>query len=217
MIAYVLMFVLCFISACGSPQYSDFFPYHNDGTPKPSVALLPVFDKTKTVAMNNVSQDLSQKIRLELMHHSKLYIPTAAQLKQQQLSCSQDDLLNSKDLMPFLHFQPEHFVVVLELVEFEQKPYKKNAVNLIYPPHVRRDEASMLSMKMRLKIVDIRGQEPKLIRQEIIPTNYVLATGEFEDSLEKEGTDAFQITPVGKGIQRFVQNVVEKIEKNSCF
>lgn len=216
MLRSLLVFFALVCAGCTS-QYSDFFPHFNDGTPKPQVALLDVFDDTKDGSSPELCTDLSKQVYNRLMMNGKIYIPPKGVLQKQFSSCSSDDLANNKDLMAFLHFQPEHFVVVLELVEFKQIPYLRNKIKAFFPTHVRVDEANILAMKMRVKIIDIRGGEPKMIRQELIKTNYALEKGEYEESMQKLKSPGFAGTPVGRAQERFVSEIVQKIEKTSCF
>ena len=108
------LFALTAVSC--SRQYSDFFPYHDNGTPKPHVALVPMIEECKPQEPWNVAKDFSLNIRNGLMHHGKIFIPTEGDLQKQIASTTKKELVNSKDLMPFLYFQPAHFVVVTELV-----------------------------------------------------------------------------------------------------
>ncbi len=212
----VLIFLSCFFASC-STQYSDFFPCFDDGTPKPSVAFLPITNAVAYPLPYDVTKELTNEIRYQLMKDGRIFMPPPKQVAKQMSECSTLDLNNSKDLMPFLYFQPEHFVVTIELISFEVVPYKRGQFKPLYVANIRPADACVLTMKARMKIVDIRGSDPKVIRQEIIQSNHMLEKGAFEASLRLKGTKGFQISPVGLAQARFVRDIVEKIEHNSCF
>lgn len=210
------IFLLCLFASC-STQYSDFFPYFDDGTPKPSVALLPISTTTQYPLPYDVTRELTNQIRYSLMKDGRIYLPPPKQVNKQLDQCSSLDMNNAKDLMPFLYFQPEHFVVMIDLVEYKVVPYKRGEFKPLYVANIRPADACVLAMKARMKIVDIRGSDPKIIRQELIISNHMMEKGAFEASLRLKGKDGFYTSPVGLAQARFVRDIVEKIERNSCF
>lgn len=198
-------------------QYSDFFPYHDNGTPKPHVALVPMMEACKPNEPWDVSKDFSMQIRNKLMHHGRIFVPTEGDLKKQIASTTKGELVNSKDLMPFLYFQPAHFVVVTELVDYEVVPYKRGAIKPLYVAHIPADQAEVLKMKVRLRIIDIRGGEPKLIRQEMVDSNHMITKEALKRSEALHGTEAFQSSELGIAYGRLINQLVEKIEKATAY
>jgi hypothetical protein len=57
MLKIVLSFVLSLLAVGCGPRYVDYFPYHDDGRPKPKVVLLPVVDESTADLPWDVSQD----------------------------------------------------------------------------------------------------------------------------------------------------------------
>jgi hypothetical protein len=212
----LFFFIALAVSGC-SPQYSDFFPYHDDGTPKPYVAFVPIISECKSEVPWDVTRELTNDMRREMMKHGKLFLSREADIQKQLAACSKKDLTSS-DLMPSLYFQPAHFVVVLELVEHRQVPYERGKIKPLYLAYVPNPEdAYVLMMKIRVKIVDIRGGEPKLIRQEMILSNHVMQKDALKESIALWGKKGYLSSPLGIAHARFVRDVVEKIERITSY
>lgn len=67
---YLAFFIVLFFCGCGQPRYVDFFPYHDDGSPKPAVCFLPVQDAG---GGEESVRYLDQAIRWEAMDRADLY------------------------------------------------------------------------------------------------------------------------------------------------
>jgi hypothetical protein len=200
-----------------SPQYSDFFPYHDDGTPKPYVALIPVFDETHEKLPMDVTGAFSKQIRYLLMKQGKLFLPTQNEMSRKLKDSSKQELTATNDLMPYLHFQPAHFVVLLELVEHKEVPYQRGKIKPIYTASIDPDRANVLQMKMRLRVVDIRGGEPRLIRQEVLESNHVIPKNAVAEGVDMKDSEAFSSTPLGLAYARFERDIAQKIEKITSY
>ncbi len=210
-----LFILLCVLVVGCKAQYSDFFPYHDDGTPKPYVALVPVFDESNSKLPWDLSQELTTGIRTQLKRSGKIYIPPEKELKKALASTSKAELTSSNDLMPFLHFQPAHMVVILELIEHKIVPYQRGKIKPLYPAFTPADEACVLMMKMRFKVVDIRGSEPKIIRQEVVDSNHSFSKTAMAESIftHKEKEDVYPSTPLGLAHARLERDIAERIER----
>lgn len=210
------LFLVLLFGGC-SPQYSDFFPYHDDGTPKPYVALLPVIDESEQKLPWNFPQEMSTRIRADLMKQGQLFLPSLADMQKKLAATSEAELATGSDLMPFLYFQPAHFVIVLELIEHSQVPYQRGKTKPLYIANISPEDAEILMMKVRMRIVDIRGGEPRLIRQEVIQSNHMIPKGALEQACQLKGSDGFGATPVGIAHARLIADIVHKIERITTY
>ena len=208
--------VIMLTGACKA-QYSDFFPYHNDGTPKPYVSMVPVYDESDSKLPWNVSDELTAGIRKNLMSEGKIYLPPDRELKKGLQVVSQKELTLSKDLMPFLHFQPAHFVIVLELIEHKIVPYQRGKIKPLYPSFTPDQEACVLMMKVRFKVVDIRGQDPKVIRQEIIESNHAMSKNAIAESIMAHSDRVFGSSELGIAHARLERDLAERIQKITSY
>jgi len=212
----ILFAALLLLSGCAR-QYADFFPYSDDGTPKPHVALIPVIDQCHPSLSWDFAKEVSGSLRNELMKHGRIFVPREADLQKQLSCCSQKEICSLKDQMPCLFFQPAHFVVVLELLDFKDVPYVPGKIKPLYVMNQPGDDAIVLMLKMRLKIVDIRGGEPKVVRQEIVESNHVMRKADYEEALLTHGRDGFRASSVGLAEGRLVSDLAAKIEKITCY
>jgi len=214
----LLLGILCVLGFCGcKPQYSDFFPYHDDGTPKPHVALVPLIDESGYKLPWDNARELSCSIRRSLMKSGELFLPREQDIKKGLTACTKKDLTNFQDLMPFLYFQPAHFVVVLELTEHKVVPYERGRTKPIFLSDIHPDNAVVLMMKVRLRVVDIRGGEPRVMRQEIIESNHMIRKDAIVESIAAHGTKAFATSALGIAYGRLNQSITDSIEKITSY
>jgi hypothetical protein len=164
----------------------------------------------------DVPQELTKDIRTYLMQDGRLFLPPMGQVQKTLAVSDAKELGSSRDLMPFLNFQPAHFVVLLQLVEYKQVPYERGKIKPLYIANLSPDKAMVLMIKLRLKVVDIRGNEPKLIRQEIFESNHVIAKNAMIESRGLFGTPSFGASPIGMVNARVVRDVSTKIESITC-
>ena len=212
------LFVICCALLCVGchSQHSDFFPYYDDGTPKPYVTCLPVMNDCSQKLPWNVPEELTKDLRTYLMQQGRLFLPPMAQTQKAFALSDEKELASSKDLMPFLNFQPSHFVVLLQLIEYKQVPYERGKIKPLYIANLAPDQAMVLMIKLRLKVVDIRGNEPKIIRQEIFESNHVIAKNAMAESKRLFGTPHFGASPIGMVNARLVRDLAVKIEGITC-
>jgi len=208
------------LTACAT-RYSDFFPCHDDGTLKPSVCLLPVIDRSDSHLPWDMASQFSEKIRTQLMYDGRLFIPPKDVIERQLSSTGYSNdavnLATTVDLKPFLKFQPEHFVIVMELVEHRTVPYIRGKIKPIYPSNLEPDHAVVLLIKLRIRVVDIRGGEPRIVRQELIESNHVIDKTAIADAVAQYGTKTFGTTQLAIAHARLCQDIVAKIEQLTCF
>jgi hypothetical protein len=95
-------------------------------------------------------------------------------------------------------FQNEEFVAFLELVEHEFVPVKTS---------------NNLNMAVRLRVVDLRPAQPKIVLQETIRDSYFVPNTLIPNdySVEVWGTDAYKKSPMGIAHSMLVQEIASRI------
>lgn len=218
-VCILFLAALCF-SAC-SPKYSDFFPYHDDGTMKPNVCLLPIEDHSDSQMPYNLASRLNEKIRKQIMQDGRLFIPQKLSIEKKLHEIKETyrdtNLVATSDLQPFLLFQPAHFVIVLDLIEHRLVPYQRGKIKPIYLADIPQDQAAVLQMKMRLRVVDIRGGTPRVVRQELIESNHMVDMLAYEEACKSVGKPTFGSTQLAIAYARLCDDIVAKIEQLTCF
>ncbi len=189
--------MLLLFASCG-PRYGDFFPCHDDGTVKPRVVLLPITDVS---GRKDMAEDLMQNMRYQLMDRGDLYVYPEESVNR-QLEKMGDVSLFGPDISFARQFGGADFVVATELVECRSELYG-NIENKCMPPHLQRK--NMLMIKLRVRMIDLSGDEPVIVLQEILSRNLLVPNRKIGDN----EVDVFCFSEVSS---RLVEEFVRRLE-----
>lgn len=206
MMKILLSIVLSLIAVGCGPRYVDYFPYHDDGRPKPKVVLLPVLDESTADLPWDVSQELTNSMRYEIMNNGELYLWSQEEVDKQIVTTGQVDFFTDESMLA-QNFCGADFVILAEFLE--QKDPCESGRLIQYAP------CREVVIKTRIKIVDIRGNQPRIVQQEIFKNTYIVAS-EFDRRKAGNtvaGSAAYKETPIGSAHQRLVCDVVDRMEK----
>jgi hypothetical protein len=214
----VFALVFCFFASCTS-RYSDFFPYYDNGTKKPSLVLLPMISDPKSLQGKDplldgkicadeqdaakFCENVSKSVRNRLKRKGTTYVPPDEKIKKVLQKVSVEALSDDTSLSLFKKFQGCDYVCLMELVDVTNNPYKRGAFTPLYFAQIPIEEARVLSIAVRMKIVDIRPQTPKIVRQELIQSNHMVLL-----PLEPNARDLVQ--------SRLSRDLALKIEDTLC-
>ncbi len=190
-----LLALMC--TSC-APNYRDTAFLQSTGRQKSIVAVLPVINHTVD---GDLSWDLSMEFTDELCKRvddsPKVYLlrDHGSRELARKLSTPNPAMIPSAEINGL---GAAEFVIVSELIN-----------------HPTRSElGSELNISMRVRVIDIRHDRPKVILQEMINNDPMLVR-EFvvcDYSKTPWGTDAFQHTPLGLAHNKFVREVVSRVE-----
>ena len=206
MLKIVLTFALSLLAVGCGPRYVDYFPYHDDGRPKPKVVLLPVVDESTADLPWDVSQELTSSMRYEIMNNGELYLWSQEEVDRQVARTGPVDFFTPEGALAH-NFCGADFVILTEFLE------QKDPLAAGHLPHYV--PCREVVIKTRIKVVDIRGNCPRIVQQEIFTNSYIVSS-ELERKLPAKsgvGAVAYQRTPVGNAHQRMVLDVVDRMEK----
>ena len=161
----ISFFLLVWIVGCG-PRYVDYFPYHDDGTPKPRVVILPIVDSSEAGLSWSPSEGLMRILHEELMDSGRCFVLSEEEMGPARTTIMNTDFLNSD--LPGISCSFADFVVALELIEHDLLPCENKI--LPCPPSTMCN--CMFMTKIRIKIVDTRRAIPHVILHEIISKTY---------------------------------------------
>lgn len=208
---YAIFFALfCVLTAACAPRYADFFPYYDNGTKKPSVSLFSVYNDTEIPFAGNFPVELSKGVRNRMKRAGKIYCPPIAQTQKEMGAATVKELTTTADLKLFSRFRGTDFAVCMELVECKVVPYKRGAFKPIYLANIDEDDAKVVSIATRLKIVNLKGKEPKLARMELVKSNHMISNEELK-SAEKGNRGALELVR-----SRLARDLAQKIEETVC-
>jgi hypothetical protein len=209
----MLRFFLCaFIAAalvgCWGP-YQDRCIYQRCGGRKPIVAVLPVltpnvYDEANLIGWD-LSSELSQQIRSRFLQSPSIYLLDNIGTNQlaSQLNATDFEILCQKQIEKQ---GAAEFLVVTQLVKHTQEPCKKNAEN--------EEISANLSIDLRVRVLDIRNQKPKVILQELVHHDHFISRAYLFCDYQKNrwGTEAFERTPLGMAHAHLAREVVARVE-----
>lgn len=204
-----LLMVMVFVG-CSTPHYVDYFPYHDDGTPKPRVALMPIMDSSHSDLPWNLSEELSRSIYYDLMDSGELYVLSPAEIGSpwnKSIDLFSSDLSFTKD------FCNTDFIVVLDLIQHELVPCDASNRGGLSPAECHPYNR-VLALSTRARVIDIRRQQPRVILYEILKSGYVVAPPYDVINYEQQpyGSRGYETTPCGVVHDRMVQNIVLRLE-----
>lgn len=196
---------------CGS-QHVDYFPYHENGKPKPKVVLLPLADDTGGCVCWDLAKELNTDLSYQVLCNGQLFLVSENEVCSRLEGCSALDYF-TPDLSFSQRFCGADYVVALEIVDHDIIPYQREMCKWSISPQ-KYHWRSVLQTKVRLRIIDVHCMTPRVVLQEVFTSHYPIPT-------EKEcidysrccwGTDAYPSTPWAKAHERLICELVYRIE-----
>lgn len=202
------------LTVCGCARnYHDVTQYSHTGKLKPIVAVLPVIDSSNQKCVSwDLSNEFSDELRNRLAESSRVYL-----LRDEKGSLASSKTLN--EALPtaigqnmVTGFSPAEFLIVTELLEQNITPYGI-ASNCKDKPFIA-ESGAMLTLSMRVRVIDIRKDNPEVILQEVVDTDYNITRPYLFTDYSRFGwgTDAFAHTPIGIAHAKLVKDVLAHIE-----
>jgi hypothetical protein len=183
---------------------------HSSTQNKPIVSIVPVIDNTKNDYAWNISDELTHSInnRLAQLNHVALVDPLAVRAKTNLLDEKSNPFSPEVSWLKSA-FQKEQFVAFLELVEHEEV-LDQNRKKLTDPENCNAN----LNIKMRVRVFDLRGNEPKVILQEMAQVSHFIPRQFTKENFYQAswGTEAFNISPTGTAHAKFVKDLAKRID-----
>jgi hypothetical protein len=197
-------------TSCAGPRYCDFFPYYDDGRCKPIVAIVPVIDSTDADYCWDMGEELTDLVYESAMEENNLFVLPLDRVESISSRYSREEL-NGINLDFALRFGNAEFVILMELIEHHYCPYEKGKITPIYPLHNRQCD-SVLCMKVRLRVIDVRYEKPVLVLQEIFKSNHMIprAEDEIDYTISSWGTPTYKRTPVAIAHQKMASDLLNR-------
>lgn len=197
------------LAGCGSKSVNEStVRLHDDGRAKPYVTIVPMLDSTSYDIPWSLSEEFSTMIKSKLSKQGDICI---AKDKEIQLSTDENPFDTNVSWVK-KSFASDEFVVFLELVEHEDVPIVKTAKDPSRINEFRRN-ASNLNVAVRLRIVDVRGDKPKILLQEMIKDSYYMTNSIDKADYTKAfyGTEEYTTSPLGTAHAQFAKQLIERI------
>lgn len=206
----LMLFAACAALATGCiGQNRDTTLYHRSGRAKPIVAVLPMIDSSGKQLVNwDVSREMTEEIRKRVFTSSNLYLLReggSLELAKQLNVASPAEI----DRQPIDQLGPAEFVVVTELIDQKAEPYGIKGDK----PHLE-EIGAVMAMAMRVRVLDLRGEKPKIILQEVLNHEQNVSRTYLNCDYKRAswGTEAFERTPIGMVHNKIARELVARVE-----
>lgn len=206
--------MLLMSTAC-APRYVDYFPYHDDGCAKPKVAIMPILDSCSVQLPWDVKEELSQSIFYSLMENGQLYVLEKEELGDVACQRSCEDVF-SQDYSYVSDFDCADFIVAMELIDHSMHSCNPNGPKSKgETPQSFQPGNNLLTMAVRVKVIDVRRREPKVVLYEIIKCDYMATPMALNCDYQQQGwgSSSYAYTPWGAIHARLVDKVVARLEE----
>lgn len=186
--------------SCHRTQSDEMSRFHEDGRVKPSVSIASMLDTTSFDASWSISEELTQGVMSQIASSGQIYVHS-----QEESPFTENPFSSDLSWMK-REFQGEEFVAFLELVEHEFTPVRTKGVSL-------QEAASNLNMAVRIRVVDLRPQMPKVVLQEMVRDSYFVPKTLIptDYSVDVWGTDGYRKSPMGVAHTGLVQEIAGRI------
>lgn len=203
MLQIIVSILLSLIAVgCGAPRYVDYFPYHDDGTPKPKLAIMPIIDSTQNSIGWDFKEEIADGIYYELMSSGEVYMVSPRDMGP---GWAKKDTINffSNDVSYVGDFQNTDFIISMEIID-----RKITACDQCVPNNLT------LFISIRIKILDIRFCEPKIVLYEVFKTGYtgIRADAEYENNI-CWNDETYQKTYFGRAHKRIICSLSKRLEE----
>jgi hypothetical protein len=207
---YLSLSLLLLCTACAR-HYGDSTLYQSSGGAKPIVAVLPVIENCESPELSwDISEEMTARITKRVVDSARLYL-----LKEKK------DLALAKKLN---HPNPQaipkgitkslgaaEYVIVSELIDQSIEPHSHPKAT--QKPHLNEVGAT-LHLAMRVRVLDVRGEEPKIVLQEVLLEDYEISRPYLFVDYSKAhwGKEAYERTPMGLAHSKIARELVAHVE-----
>lgn len=199
MLKYVIFSLLALVSVGCGPRYVEYFPYHDDGTLKPKIALMPIIDSSQNELPWQFTDEVADGIYYEFMNTGEFYMVSPKEMGAGWMKRDSIDFF-SCDNSYAADFCNTDFIVSMEIIER----------SLAFCPPC----SQTVNVRIRIKILDIRCCEPKVVLYEVFKTSY---TGIQKDCGVEGGiywkSEGYPRSYCGLAHQRIICNLTKRLEE----
>lgn len=214
MLRFVVSISLLALIASGcddqSPN-SSVASYQSSSQNKPTISIVPVIDNTKNNYEWSLSDEFSSELCDRLSRLGHLAVVDARKVYEKTKKLGEKHNPFSPDISWVKNaFEGDQFVVFLELVEheevFKQDPKKPSSLEQC---------SADLNMMMRVRVFDLRGDQPRVALQEFVRETHFIPRQFTSENFYQVcwGNGSYSISPVGLAHAKFSKEVSSRIEE----
>jgi len=179
------------------------------GQLKPVVAIVPLVDKTMNDVPWSLSEELTSTIHHRLSQTDKLYLASIEKIRaaSKKLGTAQNPF------GPDIHwtkkvFYQDEFVVFMELIEHDEVP-SANTKSIAL-----ESASAQLNMTVRVRVIDLRGEEPQIVLQEMIQDSHFIPKQFTKSNFYQVpwGKESYNISPLGLAHAQLSKEIATRLE-----
>lgn len=185
---FFLSSLLCIVG-CSTSDNSDISRFHEDGRAKPLLSIASLIDTSSSDLPWSLSDEITGSVVRRLSEKGDIYVTVKEEGAAAENPFS-DDLTWVKREFPH-----EEFVAFLELVQHE----------------VSSD--NHLKMAVRIRLIDLRGIDPKISLQEVVRESYYIPKTLWPTNYNEIswGSEAFAKTPMGLAHAELIRDLTGRL------
>jgi hypothetical protein len=189
-------------ASCSHNNNVETSRFHEDGRSKPSITVASLLDSTSFDTSWSLSEEITEGIMKVVGSTGEIYV------RSQQESPFTENPFSADLSWMKREFQNQEFVAFLELVEHDFTPVKSKGTTLQEAPN-------NLNMAVRLRVVDLRQDTPKIVLQELVKETYFVPKTLIPNdyTVDVWGSENFPKTPMGVAHSQLIQNVAGRISE----
>lgn len=171
---------------------------------KPVVVIAPVIDSTKEDMNWSLSNEFTYCIKHQLRQKNHLSLIDL----DKTLVLSQNPFGQDMSWLKKV-FSHHEFVVFLELVEHNEVARQDDKKTI----DSKKCSAELL-MTMRVRVFDLRKDEPKVVLQELVHESHFIPRPFTRSNFQQEkwGHEMFTISPMGLAHAQFIKHICNRLE-----
>lgn len=195
------LLIVAFISVACSRSTDYMTRYHEDGRAKPVAAIASMIDTASFEVPWSISEEITSMVSSQIRQGGKIFVVT----KEDEAFA--ENPFGSDLAWVKREFPDQEFAVFFELVEHEIAPVTKSRADN------SQEISSNLNMAVRLRVIDIRSQTPKIVLQEIVRDTYFIPKTLIQDDYNAItwGNPAFTKTPMGIAHAQIAREIATRI------
>jgi hypothetical protein len=185
-------------SCCNRCNDTSMTRYHEDGRAKPVAAMPAIIDTSSFDAPWSISEEMTSTIVKMISRSGKIFLQS-----QDDFAIASNPFTNGDFSWMKREFQNQEFAVFLELVEHEFTP-SRNSPN-----------SNNLKIGVRVRVIDLRGSNPKIVLQEMISESYFIPKTliPVDYNIVTWGTEDYENSPMRMAHTQIAQEVASRISE----
>jgi hypothetical protein len=202
----LIIFIFSFAMTACSKNGSDLTRFHEDGRAKPEVAVASMIDSTSFDVPWSLSEELTSLISSRIAESGSIYV-----VRKDDTSYTENPFGADLSWMK-REFQNHEFLIFLELVEHANVPEAKGNKIVNNGPF---ETSTRLKLGVRVRVIDLRGQTPQIVLQELIRDSYFIPKTEIptDYSVTVWGSSDYPKSPMGIAHTQLVNEIARRVSE----